>query len=61
MLCFSDRVPGTFGPRRVSQAEIRATFADGPFELRDISAARLESSVKLVPWVPAWLAVVERV
>lgn len=29
MLCFSDREPGTWGPRRVSGDEIRATFADG--------------------------------
>jgi cyclopropane fatty-acyl-phospholipid synthase-like methyltransferase len=29
MLCFSDRQPGTFGPRRVSQEEIRAVFASG--------------------------------
>jgi hypothetical protein len=29
--------------------------------VRDIRGARHESSVKLVPWVPAWLAVVERV
>jgi SAM-dependent methyltransferase len=29
MLCFSDREPGTMGPRRVSQAEIRDTFSDG--------------------------------
>jgi cyclopropane fatty-acyl-phospholipid synthase-like methyltransferase len=60
MLCFSDRVPGSFGPRRVSQAEIRATFARAPWSVREIRAARLESSVKLVPWVPAWLSIVER-
>lgn len=29
MLCFSDEQPGTTGPRRVSQTEIRATFSDG--------------------------------
>ena len=29
MLCFSDREPGTEGPRRVSQAEIRGTFSEG--------------------------------
>jgi SAM-dependent methyltransferase len=29
MLCFSDREPGTTGPRRVSQAEIRDTFSEG--------------------------------
>jgi cyclopropane fatty-acyl-phospholipid synthase-like methyltransferase len=29
ILCFSDRQPGGMGPRRVSQAELRATFARG--------------------------------
>jgi len=29
MLCFSDQVSGTLGPRRVSQAELRSAFADG--------------------------------
>ena len=29
MLCFSDRQPPGFGPRRVSQAEIEDAFADG--------------------------------
>lgn len=29
MLCFNDRQPGTWGPRRITQAEIRATFSDG--------------------------------
>jgi ubiquinone/menaquinone biosynthesis C-methylase UbiE len=29
MMCFSDRQPGDWGPRRVSQAEIRSTFAEG--------------------------------
>jgi cyclopropane fatty-acyl-phospholipid synthase-like methyltransferase len=29
MLCFSDRQPGEAGPRRVSEPEIRASFADG--------------------------------
>jgi SAM-dependent methyltransferase len=29
LLCFSDQVPGTLGPRRVSQAELRSAFADG--------------------------------
>jgi cyclopropane fatty-acyl-phospholipid synthase-like methyltransferase len=29
MLCFSDRMPGVVGPRRVSREEIAATFADG--------------------------------
>jgi SAM-dependent methyltransferase len=29
MLCFSDREPGAWGPRRVSRDEIRSSFADG--------------------------------
>ena len=29
LLCFSEHQPGGLGPRRVSQAEIRATFATG--------------------------------
>jgi SAM-dependent methyltransferase len=29
LMCFSDRQPGTFGPRRVSQDELRAAFGDG--------------------------------
>lgn len=60
MLCFSDRVPGTFGPRRVSAEEIRDTFSAEVWEVEAIRPARLESSVKLVPWVPAWFAVIRR-
>src|SRR3974390_175534 len=29
MLCFSDRQPGDWGPRRVSRTEIESSFADG--------------------------------
>ena len=29
MLCFSDRQPGDWGPRRVTQQELRVSFADG--------------------------------
>src|SRR5438445_2584018 len=29
MCCFSEREPGDWGPRRVTQDEIRASFADG--------------------------------
>jgi len=29
LLCFSDRQPGEVGPRRISQEEIRAAFAEG--------------------------------
>jgi ubiquinone/menaquinone biosynthesis C-methylase UbiE len=29
MLCFSDRQPGDWGPRRITEAELRQNFADG--------------------------------
>ncbi len=29
LLCFSDRQPGDFGPRRIRQEELRAAFSDG--------------------------------
>jgi SAM-dependent methyltransferase len=29
MLCFSDRQPGDWGPRRITEAELRTSFADG--------------------------------
>jgi hypothetical protein len=29
MLCFSDGQPGDWGPRRVTQDEIRAAFSEG--------------------------------
>ncbi len=29
MLCFSDRQPGDWGPRRVTEGEIRASFSEG--------------------------------
>jgi 2-polyprenyl-3-methyl-5-hydroxy-6-metoxy-1,4-benzoquinol methylase len=29
MLCFSDRQPGDWGPRRVTEGEIRASFVEG--------------------------------
>jgi cyclopropane fatty-acyl-phospholipid synthase-like methyltransferase len=41
LLCFSDQTPGTEGPRRVTQAELRETFSDG-WAIDSIAAARLE-------------------
>jgi cyclopropane fatty-acyl-phospholipid synthase-like methyltransferase len=41
MLCFSDRQPGDWGPRRVSEAEIRSSFADG-WHIDSIEPAELE-------------------
>lgn len=61
MLCFSERVPGSWGPRRVSEAEIRATFAEPEWRVREVRPAELHSAVEAMPVVDANLAVVERV
>ncbi len=60
MLCFSERVPGGWGPRRVSEAEIRATFADEAWRIREIRPAELHSAVPAMPVVDANLALIER-
>lgn len=41
LLCFSDQTPGTQGPRRVSQDELRDAFSEG-WEVKSIEPARLE-------------------
>jgi SAM-dependent methyltransferase len=41
VLCFSDEEPGTQGPRRVSQGELRESFADG-WAIEEIRGVRLE-------------------
>ena len=61
MLCFSDRVPGGWGPRRVSEADIRATFADPAFRVREVRPAELHSARPEMPVVDGNLAIVERV
>lgn len=58
MLCFSERQPGEFGPRRVTQAEIRASFANG-WQVDSIEPATLE--ITSGPGVLAWLASLTRV
>jgi SAM-dependent methyltransferase len=60
MLCFSDRVPGQWGPRRVSEADIRAAFAGEQWRVREVRAAELVSAVEAMPTVDANLAIVER-
>jgi cyclopropane fatty-acyl-phospholipid synthase-like methyltransferase len=41
LLCFSDEEPGTQGPRRVSEREIREAFADG-WAVEEVRADRFE-------------------
>src|SRR4051812_24705376 len=58
MLVFNEHTPGDWGPRRVTQAEIRGAFASG-FKVHAIDAAELE--VNLPDRRPqAWRAVIER-
>jgi cyclopropane fatty-acyl-phospholipid synthase-like methyltransferase len=58
MLCFSDRVPPGFGPRRISQQEIRDAFSDG-WNVVSIEAVTLD--VNFSPdGIEAWLAQIVR-
>jgi SAM-dependent methyltransferase len=60
MLCFSDRQPGTFGPRRVTQREIRGTFREETGWLVDsIEPAEFETLLPIGN-AQAWLATLTR-
>jgi SAM-dependent methyltransferase len=54
MLCFSDRQPGDWGPRRVGQDELRRSFADG-WRVDDIEETVLEITIS-PEGAQAWLA-----
>ena len=61
LLCFSDRQPGDWGPRRVTQDELRATFTrEHGWDVRSIAPARLETVLDTSD-VQAWLATIDRV
>jgi hypothetical protein len=60
--CFSDNQPGDVGPRRVTQAELRAAFSDG-WTVTDIIPATFDVNPR--PDFPeatgqAWLATITR-
>jgi cyclopropane fatty-acyl-phospholipid synthase-like methyltransferase len=59
MLCFSDRQPGTWGPRRVSQSEIREAFGSPDWRIDAIDAATMETNMDAIG-VRAWRASVTR-
>lgn len=65
ILCFSDEEPGSEGPRRVSQQEIRESFHEG-WEVQRIELTRFEALERpdgpsFSPGGPkAWLATLER-
>ena len=65
LLCFSERQPGTLGPRRVTRGEIEASFADG-WRVDSIEPARFAVTERSAPMfgadaVEAWLARIVRV
>ena len=65
ILCFSDEEPGTEGPRRISQQEIRDAFRDG-WKVQRIEPTRFEAVQRpdgpgSTPGGPkAWLATIQR-
>ena len=58
LLCFSDRQPGGFGPRRLSQDEIRSAFADG-WRVDSIEPVMIDTVFQRAA-VHAWLAAITR-
>jgi SAM-dependent methyltransferase len=58
LLCFSDRQPGAFGPRRITPDEIRAAFSDG-WRVDSIEPVMIDTVVQRAA-VHAWLASIIR-
>jgi SAM-dependent methyltransferase len=56
LMCFSDRQPGDWGPRRVTQAEIRTAFTDG-WRVNSIHPSAFETNIGDAQ---AWLASITR-
>jgi SAM-dependent methyltransferase len=62
LMCFSDRQPGMFGPRRVSRDELRAAFTDGWMIVTiEAEAFALNRGAFGIATAQAWLATVSRV
>ena len=59
-LCFSERETGAGGPRRVTRAELRATFDHPPFRVLSIAAAEMATNLN-GQGRKAWLTRIERV
>lgn len=65
LLCFSDEEPGTQGPRRVSEREIREAFAEG-WQVEELAPSRFEvrpdlEDISFSEGGPkAWFAVIRR-
>jgi cyclopropane fatty-acyl-phospholipid synthase-like methyltransferase len=60
LMCFSDRQPGTWGPRRVREDELLAAFRDG-WAVESITAGAFEiNPMDGTTQVQAWLAAIRR-
>jgi cyclopropane fatty-acyl-phospholipid synthase-like methyltransferase len=61
LMCFSDRMPGDWGPRRVRQDELRAAFSEG-WHVDSITADAFEiNRISDTTAAQAWLAVIRRI
>ena len=58
MLCFSDRQPGTIGPRRVSKGEIEGCFTEG-WQIESIEPSLFVTTI-LPNGAQAWIAAIKR-
>jgi cyclopropane fatty-acyl-phospholipid synthase-like methyltransferase len=58
MLCFSDKEPAGYGPRRITEREIRETFSDG-WSINYIRPATFESNIR-AQGPRAWLSSITR-
>jgi SAM-dependent methyltransferase len=60
LMCFSDRQPGSWGPRRVRQDELRTAFSHG-WNIASITASTFAVNPGPgAPAVQAWLATIHR-
>jgi SAM-dependent methyltransferase len=60
LMCFSDRQPGTWGPRRVRADELRAAFSDG-WAVESINADTFDiNPMNGTTQVQAWLGAIRR-
>jgi cyclopropane fatty-acyl-phospholipid synthase-like methyltransferase len=60
LLCFSDRQPGTLGPRRVGESEIRTAFGPSEWRIDAIDAVTMDTNMDAIG-VRAWRATILRV
>lgn len=60
LMCFSDRQPGTWGPHRIREDDLRAAFRDG-WSVESVTADTFDVN-RVAGWtqVQAWLAVIRR-